>query len=761
MPGKRNLITYPALLLMTLLLGRTPLSASVDIQELQTAIALSREALKLQQQEEGYWYSPVETNTLYNSLQILLYRYLEKEDEERDTIDGLCSYLVNAQLQDGSWPLYTGGPADLGLTTLNYFALKLSGYSPEDPALAAARDYILASGGAESVGELYKLLLAIFDQYQFPLPRRVPLLPLLWIAPKLSWMRMLMIPFMVVLNEDAFVRPPEETYITELFLSPTTGRFIPEDAPFFSAMDEVTGLAQKDFQESFPLSFWPPCSFLYQLYADWILARQNNSDGLFYDFMPTTFLALLSLKAIEDHLDHREAIERALDGLRLLEQDLSEGIYQAPSDSSIWDTLASVAALSKTDPSSDDPNVQRGVDFLWAHQQEKYGDWRYQIHTPVNPGGWGFTLHSESYPDLDCTASTLLTLREVYGDSWVDRGTDFNRGIDWLLAMQNWDGGWGTWDRQAGLLGIFVTMVMKRLVSPFVLNESIVDHTTRVLMTLGRFGYTEGNSASAQRAVRWLKAQRLEDGSWAGTWFVNYVYQTAFALGGLSQVKAEMSDAFIQESLDYILAKQRDDGGWGESTWSFHFGGYIPLGYSSPSQTAMILMGLIHFLDGRDYAYVHSLRAPIANAINFLLASQGGDGLWRDPTYAGVVFPQIQFARYPIFHEAITLWVLGKYYQDIDYFLESSENDPNPDPTPPMRCTIATAAFGTVMTSRIEVLRTFRDLHLMTNPRGKGFVNAYYRYNPPIAEFIAEQDWLRTLVRILTLPVIGFASLFV
>jgi hypothetical protein len=241
---------------------------------------------------------------------------------------------------------------------------------------------------------------------------------------------------------------------------------------------------------------------------------------------------------------------------------------------------------------------------------------------------------------------------------------------------------------------------------------------------------------------------------------VNYVYQTAFALGGLSQVKAEMSDAFIQESLDYILTKQKGDGGWGESTWSFYLGGYVPLGYSSPSQTAMILMGLIHFLDGRDYAYVDSLRASIQNGINFLLASQGVDGLWRDPTYTGVVFPQIQFARYPIFHEAITLWVLGKYYQDIDHFLESSGNDPNPDPNDPMGCTISTAAFGTAMTSRIHVLRTFRDSHLMTNPRGKGFVNAYYKYSPPIAEFIAEQDWLRTLVRILTLPFIGFASLF-
>ena len=232
-------------------------------------------------------------------------------------------------------------------------------------------------------------------------------------------------------------------------------------------------------------------------------------------------------------------------------------------------------------------------------------------------------------------------------------------------------------------------------------------------------------------------------------------------IGGLSQAQAEMSDPFVQKSLDYILEKQREDGGWGESTSSFSFGHYVPLGYSSPAQTAMILFGLIHFLEGRDYQYIDTLRAPIENAINFLLASQREDGLWMDPTYAAVVFPRIQYARYPIFHEAINLWVLGTYYQDIDDFEASSGNDPDPDPNDPFRCYIATAAFGTEITGKIDVLREFRDSHLMTNRLGKDFVDFYYRYSPPIANYIAKHEWLRNLVRTLTLPVIGFASLFV
>jgi len=283
----------PFLSIAVMALGANSSSASVDTQELQTAITMSREALTLQQEEGGYWYSPVETNTIYNSLQIYLYHYLDKEEEERETIEGLCDYLVHTQSQDGSWPLYTGGPADVGLTTLNYFALKLSGYRQEDPCLANARDFILFYGGAESIHDVYKLLLAIFDQFQFPSVSHVPLLPFLWVSHEFSWLRMMLIPYIVVLNERAFVQPPEEAYITELFLDQANGGFIPEDAEVLSAMDSVAVETQKEFEQN-GLPFHSSCFDSYGTYIDWLLARQNASDGLFYDYMPTTLLPHIS-----------------------------------------------------------------------------------------------------------------------------------------------------------------------------------------------------------------------------------------------------------------------------------------------------------------------------------------------------------------------------------------------------------------------------------------------------------------------------------
>ncbi len=76
-------------------------------------------------------------------------------------------------------------------------------------------------------------------------------------------------------------------------------------------------------------------------------------------------------------------------------------------------------------------------------------------------------------------------------------------------------------------------------------------------------------------------------------------------------------------------------------------------------------------------------------------------------------------------------------------------------------CFIATAAFGTDMAGKIDLLRSFRDRVLNQSRTGKALVAAYYETSPPVADFIAEHGWLKTLVRTLLLPMVGFVSLFV
>jgi hypothetical protein len=69
-------------------------------------------------------------------------------------------------------------------------------------------------------------------------------------------------------------------------------------------------------------------------------------------------------------------------------------------------------------------------------------------------------------------------------------------------------------------------------------------------------------------------------------------------------------------------------------------------------------------------------------------------------------------------------------------------------------CFIATAAFGSYMAPDVMVLRSFRDNHLLTNSFGKAFVRLYYKFSPPLANYIAKHESLRTATRVALTPVV-------
>jgi hypothetical protein len=62
-------------------------------------------------------------------------------------------------------------------------------------------------------------------------------------------------------------------------------------------------------------------------------------------------------------------------------------------------------------------------------------------------------------------------------------------------------------------------------------------------------------------------------------------------------------------------------------------------------------------------------------------------------------------------------------------------------------CFIATAAYGTSTAAEIDVLRTFRDEVLLMSLAGRDLVGFYYAASPPLADFIARHEVLRTVVR--------------
>jgi len=76
-------------------------------------------------------------------------------------------------------------------------------------------------------------------------------------------------------------------------------------------------------------------------------------------------------------------------------------------------------------------------------------------------------------------------------------------------------------------------------------------------------------------------------------------------------------------------------------------------------------------------------------------------------------------------------------------------------------CFIATATYGTPMAEEIQILRRFRDEHLLANPLGQALVDLYYRVSPPIAEFITEHPSLKPIVRTGLLPAVAMSTVAV
>ena len=74
-------------------------------------------------------------------------------------------------------------------------------------------------------------------------------------------------------------------------------------------------------------------------------------------------------------------------------------------------------------------------------------------------------------------------------------------------------------------------------------------------------------------------------------------------------------------------------------------------------------------------------------------------------------------------------------------------------------CFISTVAFGSDMSSEVQIFRKFRNKFLMHNQWGANFVKTYYAYGPVGARFISDSEVLKSITRAALYPLVGFSWL--
>lgn len=654
------------------------------------AITRTRAWLLRQQHPDGYWVAELEGDTILESETILLLAFLG--EEHSDLARRAACYLLEQQLPEGGWAMYPGGGAEISGSVKAYFALKLTGQDVGSEPMQRARRAVLAHGGADAVNSYTRFYLAMLGQIPYSqcpaVPPEAVLLPK-WFPVNLyavsTWSRTIIVPLSIVSALQP-VRPlrPEQG-IRELFLKDpehwpplrcpglSGGTGLVSWDRFFRVVDKLLKACQRH-------GLLPLRGRAIEAAKQWMLGRFARSDGLGAIYPPIVW-SLVALRALGYDDDSPEVVEcrRQLEAL-VLEDPESGAARLQPCKSPVWDTVITMRALAAGGIRSDNPAMLRAVDWLLEQQITRPGDWSRTVE--AEPGAWCFEFHNDFYPDCDDTVMALMALREQFegGGNGSAAGVvpaelrlasdepeeqappsarqvatmaraaaAIERGLKWVLAMQNNDGGWAAFDRNNNRQ--FLCHV------PFADHNAMIDPSTpdvtgRVLEALGKLGLCLGDPA-IDRAVQYLRKTQEADGSWYGRWGVNHIYGTWQALVGLRTVGVPANDPAVVAGAHWLLACQQRSGGWGESPDSYADPRLRGQGPPTASQTAWALMGLI--AAGREE------HPAVIRGIQFLVDRQQRDGTWEEKEFTGTGFPRVFYMRYHYYAIYFPLMALARW----------------------------------------------------------------------------------------------------
>ncbi len=634
--------------------GRGPDPLTVDA--VARAIRKARRCLLSIQKPDGEWCAQLEGDTILESEWSLTQWFLGRGDSPR--VAKAAETIRRHQLPGGGWAIYPSGPLEISASVKAYFVLKLAGDDPDAPHMARARAAVLEAGGIEATNSYTKIFLSVFGQYEWgrcpAVPPELILFPAWFpftIYEMSSWSRAIVVPLSIIWALRPRCEVPASASIAELRVpggAPTdithyTGRRTIW-THFFALADHVVKLLERS-----PIK--PFRRLALERAEAWVRARLVKSDGV-AAIIPPIINTIVGFTALGYPSDD-PTVAGQIRELEKLEIEREDTLEVQPCFSALWDTSQVLNALLASGVSGDEHDVRRAAAWLLDHEVREVGDWAKKVKG-VEPGGWYFEYANEYYPDCDDTAEVLMGLAAVRFDDpdrEAHRRAAMDRGLKWLLAMQNGDGGWAAFDRDCH--HEFLTHV------PFadhnaMLDPSCEDITGRVLEALSVLGF-DRTHRTVRRAMRFLRARQKSDGTWYGRWGNNYIYGTWLALTGLHAMDPHTRGDRTRRAVAWLLAHQNPDGGWGESLRTYDEPETKGIGESTAAQTAWALLGL--------FAAGHRDSDAIRRGVAHLLSTQQDDGSWHDVPWTGTGFPRVFYLRYHLYATQFPLVALSRYLE--------------------------------------------------------------------------------------------------
>jgi squalene-hopene/tetraprenyl-beta-curcumene cyclase len=638
--------------------GSGRIACPPGLEHVADAIARAQEHLFKEQREDAHWVFPLEADATITAQYVIFRRLMGIPVDERDR--RAAELLLATQRDDGGWSRYEGATSHVSLAIEAYFALKLLGHAPDEPALARAREFVLAEGGVERAGVFTRIWLSYFGEFPergLPaMPVEIVLLPEgfpLSIYEMSSWARGTVVPLTMLQALGFRVPSPGPRGVRELW------RTAPEQADVaFRAGPGLLGWSRFFLLLDRTLHALGRATVRRPLRARalreaerWIRERQDGNGG-WGGIVPAMLNSTLALRALRGPED--DAVRRGLQAIEDFTCEDPRGLLFQPCVSPVWDTVLTMKALLDSGARPDAPRLQRAGEWLLERQiLGVRGDWAVK-RRDAKPGGWAFEYENVHYPDVDDTAVICMTLDRMAMPDPERRDRAVQRGLRWMLDMQSANGGWGAFDVDN------VREIWNEI--PFadmkaMLDAPTADLTGRGLEILGHFGYTLA-SRQAERALDFVTESQEPDGSWWGRWGVNYLYGTWSVLTGLARMGFGADDPRVRRAAGWLCSRQNPDGGFGESPGTYEDPSPSGRGRgpSTASQTAWALMGLVAAgRGGSDAAH---------RAVEYLVSCQREDGRWEEAEWTGTGFPGHFYLRYHGYPRYFTLSALGLWLRD-------------------------------------------------------------------------------------------------
>jgi squalene-hopene/tetraprenyl-beta-curcumene cyclase len=497
---------------------------------LELAIQRTAEHLQSLRHAEGHWEGELSSSALSTATAIVALQVIDPVQHVA-YIQAGTAWLVNHQNTDGGWGDTACSLSNLSTTLLCWSALRLTAEKSEKPAPAVLHGSAWVEANVGSL-EPNAIAQAVVSRYGKDKTFSVPILMHCALCGTLGaqpWRHVLALPYeLAALPREWFglIGLPVVSY----------------------ALPALIAIGRAHYKQAAP-AWWNPLRWLRALAWNRVrpmLRDLQPSTGGYLEATPLTSFVSMALAAAGE-LDH-PCLGPAVSFLRASMR--SDGSWPIDSNLSTWATTLAIKALCAPG-SAGIAEEQRKHLQQWLLKQQYQ-----QVHPFTNsaPGGWAWTPLPGGVPDADDTSGALIALHELAQST--EQKAAFKQqataAVQWLLGLQNRDGGVPTFCRGWGAL-------------PF--DRSSAEISSHVLRAWQLWA-ADLTHHQRQRALAYLRHSRRADHSWEPLWFgnehapeqMNLVYGTAQVLIGLIEIAEH---ELVPESLDWLLQQQHADGSWG------------------------------------------------------------------------------------------------------------------------------------------------------------------------------------------------------